>query len=72
MSDPSVANVDPVATNIHIVHHAGKLLALAARLDLEGASGVGRLHVVQTFFDGDDRLKPPTTQAQMSAGFAWA
>jgi ankyrin repeat protein len=48
------------------------LAGRGARLDLEGASGVGRLDVVKTFFDGEGRLKPPATQAQMNAGFAWA
>jgi len=49
------------------------LASRGARLDLEGASGVGRLDVVKTFFDGTGRLKSATaTQAQMSAGFAWA
>lgn len=43
-----------------------------ARLDLEGASGVGRLDLVKTFFDDSGRLKPPATQAQMNYGFAWA
>jgi carotenoid cleavage dioxygenase len=27
-NDPSVANLDPVAANINVVHHAGKLMAL--------------------------------------------
>jgi hypothetical protein len=43
-----------------------------ARLDLEGAAGVGRLDVVQSFFTDDGSLKPPATQQQMKAGFAWA
>jgi hypothetical protein len=43
-----------------------------ARLDLEGAAGVGRLDVVKTFFGDDGNLKPPATQTQMHAGFAWA
>lgn len=48
------------------------LAARGARLDLEGASGVGRLDIVQTFFDTSGHLKPPATQAQMNYGFAWA
>ncbi len=48
------------------------LASRGARLDLEGASGVGRLDVVRTFFDGDGRLKSGSTQIQKSAGFAWA
>jgi len=43
-----------------------------ARLDLEGAAGVGRLDVVQSFFTEDGRLKPPATEEQMKDGFAWA
>jgi hypothetical protein len=44
----------------------------AARLDLEGAAGVGRLDVVQSFFTEDGSLKPPATEEQMKDGFAWA
>jgi ankyrin repeat protein len=43
-----------------------------ARLDLEGAAGVGRLDVVKSFFTEDGRLKPPATQQQMQDGFTWA
>ena len=43
-----------------------------ARLDLEGAAGVGRLDVVQSFFTEDGSLKPPATEEQMKDGFAWA
>jgi len=43
-----------------------------ARLDLEGAAGVGRLDVVRSFFDDDGRLKAPTTQQQLKDAFAWA
>ena len=43
-----------------------------ARLDLEGAAGVGRLDVVKSFFNDDGSLKPPATQQQMKDGFAWA
>ena len=43
-----------------------------ARLDLEGAAGVGRLDVVRSFFNGDGSLKPPATAKQMTDGFAWA
>lgn len=37
-----------------------------ARLDLEGAAGVGRLDLVKTFLKGD------ATKAQMDNGFLWA
>jgi ankyrin repeat protein len=43
-----------------------------ARLDLEGAAGVGRLDVVRSFFDDDGSLKPPATPQQVKDGFAWA
>src|SRR5205807_2640471 len=48
------------------------LASRGARLDLEGASGVGRLDVVKTFFDDAGQLKSVATQTQMNAGFAWA
>jgi hypothetical protein len=48
------------------------LAARGARLDLEGAAGVGRLDVVQSFFNDDGSLKPSATQKQLKAGFAWA
>jgi ankyrin repeat protein len=43
-----------------------------ARLDLEGASGVGRLDVVKRFFDSAGKLKRPASRQQMTDGFAWA
>ncbi len=43
-----------------------------ARLDLEGTAGVGYLDVVKSFFNDNSSLKPPATQEQMKAGFAWA
>jgi ankyrin repeat protein len=43
-----------------------------ARLDLEGAAGVGRLDIVSSFFNDDGSLKPPATPKQMKDGFAWA
>jgi ankyrin repeat protein len=43
-----------------------------ARLDLEGAAGVGRIDVVKTFFRDDGRLKSGTTKKQAAAAFAWA
>jgi hypothetical protein len=50
---------------------ASELLArCGARLDLEGAAGVGRLDVVKSFFNED--LKPPSTPKQLKDGFAWA
>jgi ankyrin repeat protein len=43
-----------------------------ARLDLEGAAGVGRLDVVQSFFSPDGSLKASATQEQLRSGFTWA
>ncbi len=52
---------------------AAELLARrGARLDLEGAAGVGRLDVVKSFFKNDGSLKPGATKTQMEAGFLWA
>jgi hypothetical protein len=48
------------------------LASRGARLDLEGAAGVGRLDCVMSFFNDDGSLKAPATQKQMKAGFAWA
>ena len=50
---------------------AAFLAGQGARLDLEGAAGVGRLDIVQSFFDGAGRLKGATS-AQLLSGFAWA
>jgi ankyrin repeat protein len=43
-----------------------------ARLDLEGAAGVGRVDVVKSCFNDDGTLKPPSTEKQLMDGFAWA
>jgi ankyrin repeat protein len=48
------------------------LAARGAKLDLEGAAGVGRLDVVKSFFNDDGRLKPGAMEKQMRAGFIWA
>jgi hypothetical protein len=41
-------------------------------LDLEAAAGVGRLDIVETFFDANGRLTPDATDEQMKDGFTWA
>jgi ankyrin repeat protein len=43
-----------------------------ARLDLEGAAGMGRLDMVKSFFHEDGSLQSPATQQQLNDGFAWA
>jgi ankyrin repeat protein len=43
-----------------------------ARLDLEGAAGVGRLDIVKRFFDETGALKPAATRRQLIDGFTWA
>ena len=48
------------------------LAGRGARLDLEGAAGVGRLDVVQSFFDDAGLVKAPATMEQATDGFAWA
>ncbi len=51
---------------------AEHLAARGAALDLESASGVGRLDVVRGFFNTDGTLKPSATETQMRDGFTWA
>jgi ankyrin repeat protein len=51
---------------------ASYLASRGARLDLDGAAGIGRLDVVQSFFDDHGGLKPPATEQQAIDGFAWA
>ncbi|MDO6434116.1 ankyrin repeat domain-containing protein [Flavitalea sp. BT771] len=51
---------------------AGYLTQRGAKLDLEGAAGVGRLDAVKSFFNEDGSLKDPGTKTQMEYGFAWA
>ncbi len=48
------------------------LAGRGARLDLDGAAGVGRLDVVTSFFNEDGSLKAHATKEQMETGFTWA
>jgi ankyrin repeat protein len=50
---------------------AAHLAKCGARLDLEGAAGVGRVDVVKSFFK-NGKLKPGATREQMEFGFTWA
>jgi Ankyrin repeats (3 copies) len=51
---------------------AAHLARRGARLDLEGAAGVGVLEVVKSFFNEDGSLKANATKPQMEAGLMWA
>ena len=51
---------------------AAFLAKCGARLDLEGAAGVGRLDVVKGFFKRDGSLRVSATAGQMESGFMWA
>jgi hypothetical protein len=48
------------------------LAARGAKLDLEGAAGVGRLDLVEKWFGKTGRLKTGATKTQMKSGFMWA
>ena len=51
---------------------AARLAKARARMDLEGAAGVGRLDLVRSFFSKDGRLMANATQAQVEAGLMWS
>jgi hypothetical protein len=51
---------------------ASYLAQLGAVLDLEGAAGVGRLDVVEEFFDAAGKLKNPLGRGHMGAALNWA
>ena len=48
------------------------LASRGAFLDFEGAAGVGRLDLIQSFLNEDRSLKETATQAQIDSGFMWA
>ncbi|HTU34420.1 MAG TPA: hypothetical protein VMF66_11520, partial [Candidatus Acidoferrum sp.] len=52
---------------------AGEFLGThGAKLDLEGAAGLGRVDVVKEFFELDGSLRAPTTKRALQKGFLWA
>ena len=51
---------------------AAHLARRGATLDLESACGVGRLDLVERYFNEDGTLQPGATAAQMRDGFGWA
>ncbi|MBL9127219.1 MAG: ankyrin repeat domain-containing protein, partial [Verrucomicrobiales bacterium] len=51
---------------------AAFLATRGARLDLEGAAGVGDPNRVLAFFDDTGRLRPEATEDGMLSGFHWA
>jgi hypothetical protein len=52
---------------------AAELLAgKGARLDLEGAAGVGALDTVKAFFAEDGKVRASATEKQLADGFGWA
>ena len=48
------------------------LASRGAALDLEGASGVGRVDLVRQFVDGSGRPLAGATEGQLRSGFNWA
>jgi ankyrin repeat protein len=48
------------------------LAGKGARLDLEGAAGVGALDAVKAFFAENGRLRGAATDKQLADGFGWA
>ncbi len=61
----------PLIAALHNGHpEAADFLAeRGARLDLEGAAGLGRLDLVESFFNGAESLKANATKEQMESGF---
>jgi hypothetical protein len=72
------AAVDPGGRIVNVCLANGRGPAAAflagrdARLDLEGAAGVGRLDLVATYFDREGSLRAHATRAQMQSGLNWA
>jgi hypothetical protein len=63
-----------VVACLHNGHGAAAefLAERGARLDLEGAAGVGELDVVRRFYAADGALLPTATAQQRADGFKWA
>ena len=65
-------------TGVNACLHNGRgeaaeyLAGRGARLDLEGAAGVGRLDIVKSYFDDAGRSNPASTRQQLIDGFTWA
>jgi hypothetical protein len=54
-------------------HESAAFLARqGARLDLEGAAGIGRLDIVRSAFNKNGSLKNGITKTKLEYGFAWA
>ncbi len=51
---------------------AAFLATRGARLNLEGAAGIGLLDVVKTYFNADGTLKSTATAEQLKSAFNWA
>ena len=51
---------------------AAYLARRGARLDLEGAAGIGRVDLVARYIDQDGQLKGGATKKQLNYGFIWA
>jgi ankyrin repeat protein len=51
---------------------ASYLAGRGAEVNLEGAAGIGRLDLVQAYFDDRGRLEEVSTAEQMKDGFTWA
>jgi ankyrin repeat protein len=69
------ASIPRTAVMACLANGRGKAAALLASrgapLDLEAAAGVGRLDIVQSFFDRDGRLSG-ASEERMQRGFLWA